>query len=87
MSADKERIAELERKLIEKDIYYTRKLAESKEEGRKEAVPEGWQLIPKEPTIVMRELLQVRGGLSFLGTKEVYKAMLAAAPKPSGDQQ
>lgn len=52
------------------------------------AVPEGWQMVPKEPTIAMiaalgwagDEVLAVGHGLISKGISEDYAAMLAAAP-------
>ena len=41
------------------------------------AVPEGWQLVPVEPTNAMLDALE-EGGCS----EGNYKAALAAAPKP-----
>ena len=43
-------------------------------------VPEGWQLVPKEPTTKML----IAGDGSF-GTRHVYRDMLSAAPKPGGE--
>jgi hypothetical protein len=45
-------------------------------------VPDGWQLVPAEPT---REML-VAGGKIAIGIVPIYAAMLAAAPAP-GDSQ
>lgn len=42
------------------------------------AVPEGWQLVPVDPTIPMLAAFVEVGGKANCG----YKAMLAAAPKP-----
>ena len=60
-------------------------LAAAKEEGRKEAVPEGWQVVPKEPTEELEQTYYAQ--LIICGTRNCYpvwKAMLAAAPKPQG---
>lgn len=54
------------------------------------AAPEGWQLIPVEPTIAMVAALAWDGdeGLAIghasisCGVEPAYRAMLAAAPKP-----
>ena len=46
-----------------------------------QAIPEGWQLVPKEPTIEMREALRKHLGGSFLRTKDAYQAMIAEAQK------
>lgn len=56
-------------------------LAKAREEGRKEAVPDGWQVVPKEPTIEM-----VHQGSKCIYTEWAYRAMLAAAPKPEVEQ-
>lgn len=48
----------------------------------KMVVPEGWQLVPVEPTI---EMVQAATHKSVgFGTRAAYQAMLAAAPKPGG---
>lgn len=41
-------------------------------------IPEGWQLVPKEPTT---EMLKACWGTRYCGDDNNYKAMLAAAPK------
>lgn len=43
-------------------------------------VPEGWQLVPVEPTPEMCEV-STWDFNRFYPAKEIYKAMLAAAPK------
>ena len=43
-------------------------------------IPEGWQLVPKEPTENMIKL--VAYAERYSGVYGIYKAMLAAAPKP-----
>ena len=45
-------------------------------------IPEGWQLVPVEPTLEMISAA-TRDSVGF-GTRAAYKAMLAAAPKPEG---
>ena len=46
------------------------------------AVPEGWQLVPKEPTEEMRNAF-ANGTIGFDRlTSNAYRAMLSAAPKP-----
>jgi hypothetical protein len=42
-------------------------------------VPEGYVLMPKEPTPQMLDLIYHEGALS-----RIYKLLLAAAPKPEG---
>ena len=46
-------------------------------------VPAGWQLVPIEPTIEMIRAA-THDSVCF-GTKAVYQAMLAAAPKPKDE--
>ncbi|HBN7019265.1 TPA: DUF550 domain-containing protein [Escherichia coli] len=53
-----------------------------KDAGNSPAIPDGWQLVPVEPT---KEMIDA-GWLHFMGTKNpsskgTYKAMLAAAPQ------
>lgn len=45
-------------------------------------VPDGWQLVPLEPTIEMVQA--ITHNPVPLGTKGTYRAMLAAAPKCEG---
>ncbi len=45
-------------------------------------VPDGWQLVPVEPTLEMISAA-TRDSVGF-GTRAAYKAMLAAAPKHEG---
>lgn len=47
------------------------------------AVPEGWQLVPVEPTEAMLDMAQ-QAAAATGGFPEVWAAMLAAAPKPEG---
>ena len=44
-------------------------------------VPDGWQLVPVEPTIEMVQAA-THSAVGF-GTRAAYRAMLAAAPKPA----
>lgn len=53
-------------------------LAAAREEGRKEAVPEGWQVVPKEPTLVM---LEAGDECLTSSAKDVYESMLDNAPE------
>ena len=46
------------------------------------AAPEGWRLVPVEPTVAQREAMRKGTGMSFSESKIAYSAMLAAAPKP-----
>jgi hypothetical protein len=43
------------------------------------SVPEGWQLVPKEPTQEMF-LSAEKAGVSFVSQQKCWGAMLAAAP-------
>lgn len=86
-------LAELQREnaelrdAITRQMRYNKELAMSNEELRKlleSKVPEGWQLVPKEPTDDMidsgytaTEQLQ-----SYAAAKTVYYAMLNSAPQP-----
>lgn len=47
------------------------------------ACPEGWQVVPKEPTIDMIELgsCHVMRGQDYERAQACWRAMLAAAPK------
>ena len=46
------------------------------------AAPEGWQLVPVEPTEDMRLAMATHGVKHLEWAGDVYAAMLAAAPKP-----
>ena len=48
-------------------------------------VPDGWKLVPVEPTLAMLTVLGFTG--SFESMKQRYEAMLAAAPQPQNEQQ
>ena len=50
----------------------------------KMVVPEGWQLVPVEPTIEMVQAA-TNSAVGF-GTRAAYQAMLSAAPKPEGGE-
>ena len=52
-------------------------------DAAKMVAPEGWQLVPVEPTIEMVQAA-THSAVGF-GTKAAYKAMLAAAPKLGGE--
>ena len=45
-------------------------------------VPDGWQLVPIEPT---QEMLASAWGIDSCDIDGTYKAMLASAPKPEGE--
>jgi len=55
-------------------------LAEEAVRAKQQAVPEGWQLVPVEPTVDMLEATCERGNYA----RNVWEAMLAAAPKLEG---
>lgn len=55
------------------------------------AVPDGWKLVPVEPTAKMLQAAEGTGSRSYTGTFVVlpdaaYRAMLAAAPQPEGGE-
>ena len=52
-------------------------------DSAKMVVPEGWQLVPLEPTIEMVQAA-THSAVGF-GTRAAYRAMLAAAPKLGGE--
>lgn len=63
-------------------------LAKAKEEGGRESVPDGWQVVPIEPTDKM--IGSAWSTSNFASTHQryaSYKAMLAAAPKPQGETE
>ena len=47
------------------------------------SVPEGWHLVPEEPTIEMVQAA-THSAVGF-GTRAAYQAMLSAAPKLGGE--
>ena len=60
-----------------------------------EGMQKDWQLVPKEPTIEMRKACQMHllgTDAGYINSQAVvagcgyYKAMLAAAPKPTGEE-
>lgn len=71
-------------------------LAQAREEGRLSAVPEGWQVVPKEPMFTgMSKAGMDRANALYpmvpalftnYGVMEIYVAMLAAAPKPEAKE-
>lgn len=66
-------------------LHTAEQLAGAYEAGKRDAIPEGWVLVPKEPTEEMLRApwLKIDEQTSFkLKTAHnYYKAMLAAAPK------
>ena len=69
----------------ESPLYTADQLTEAYEAGKRDAIPEGWVLVPKEPTEEMLRApwLKIDEQTSFKikTTHNYYKAMLAAAPK------
>ena len=57
-------------------------LAEEAVRAKQQLAPEGWQLVPVEPTIEMVQAA-THNAVGF-GTRAAYQAMLAAAPNPEG---
>lgn len=47
-----------------------------------QAIPEGWQLVPTEPTLGMLKEIQLIEEFSARALAVRYKAMLSASPKP-----
>ena len=48
------------------------------------SIPEGWRLVPVEPTEVMKHAGRAAGwsnAVAYNETRDIYKAMLAAAPE------
>ena len=58
-------------------------LAEEAVRAKQPLAPEGWQLVPVEPTIEMVRAA-THGAVGF-GTRAAYQSMLAAAPKLGGE--
>ena len=63
-------------------------------EHMKRGAPEGWKLVPKEPTLEMREVAvkYVDGPYDISrfdihDAEDVYKAMLSAAPEPPQERK
>jgi len=87
-----EAIQELSDLLADDEIYITVNKSEALThaiENMKRGAPEGWKLVPKEPTLEMREVAvkYVDGPYDISrfdihDAEDVYKAMLSAAPEP-----
>ena len=67
---------------LEDALELAEEAVRAKEQAKQQAVPEGWQLVPVEPTIEMVQAA-THSAVGF-GTRAAYQAMLAAAPKPEG---
>ncbi len=52
-------------------------------ENMKRGVPEGWQLVPKDPTLEMK----IVGRTTHWKAVEIYKEMLSAAPEPPQERK
>lgn len=50
--------------------------------GAVAAVPDGWQLVPIEPTPEMVRASDPVDGSEYVSAGKIYRAMLKAAPKP-----
>lgn len=60
-------------------------------EHMKRGAPEGWQLVPKEPTNLMCDAGSdkfecINNGNEY-GSEQIYKAMLSAAPEPPRERK
>lgn len=64
----------------ETPLYTADQLTEAYEAGKRDAIPEGWVLVPKKPTDKMVEAANTlaQGTGRWIS---IYKAMIAAAPK------
>jgi len=52
-------------------------------EHMKRGAPEGWQLVPKKPTVEMK----IVGRTTHWKAVEIYKEMLSAAPEPPQERK
>lgn len=55
--------------------------------GNSPAIPDGYMMVPKEPTSEMVKKMRYHVGSYDRNIKDGYKAMLAAAPQPQNAQQ
>ena len=67
------------------DLLYTSapSIPEGWIEFRPAPIPEGWQLVPKEPTV---EMIRFAGKCVPKSPAAQYRAMLSAAPEHKGEQ-
>jgi len=67
-------------------LFTEAQLTAAYEAGKRDAVPEGWKLVPIEPTNVML-VSGISAMASSLSAKCIscWDAMLAAAPSPEGE--
>ena len=64
------------------NLHTADQLTEAYEAGEREAIPEGWVLVPKEPDTNMLVVGQDAGSIeNSKRIVRIYKAMLASAPK------
>ena len=58
------------------------------QEPEQPAIPQGWKLVPIEPTPEMMDAAHnVAGCLSYTEYRSVFRAMLNAAPTPQGEKK
>ena len=55
-------------------------LKQQVEQGKRDAVPEGWVLVPKEPTEAMLGAISWEL-VNYCRKEQIYRAAIAAAPK------
>lgn len=81
----REHIAQIIRPLLSSFIL-SQDSAEPMAEA-KQAVPDGWKLVPVDQTVEMFEAgYSDASGERIFDSIEIYKAMLSAAPQPEGEQ-
>lgn len=61
-------------------------IAAIKADRKHRGEPEGWQLVPIEPTYEMLEEIHINENFKRTAMETRYKAMLAAAPKFGEDE-
>lgn len=66
------------------DAVLTGKLPDHIADVSNMVAPEGWQLVPVEPTMAM--ISAATAATTGFGTRAQWDAMLAAAPKPEGGE-
>lgn len=62
--------------------YASEKIAWDAWQAKAQAVPEGFVLVPKEPT---KEMLDAQDYIRDESAIEIYKSMLAASQEPAND--
>ena len=68
--------------MLQDAIWAVVRVDHSVDANKMVAAPEGWQLVPVEPTEDMRLAMATHGVKHLEWAGDVYAAMLAAAPKP-----